>query len=121
MSAFDPDCECLPWGLCFVCEHSARLRAEPPFTCKARQGHADPPQDCDWPMCGCDPYADKVIAALQEAGKLEPLTIVHRFAIDICEDCLALRGESCNNADCVFCGRAMIEVRELLDILSIMP
>ena len=22
--------------------------------------------ECDWPLCGCDPYADKVIAALGE-------------------------------------------------------
>lgn len=28
------------------------------------------PQDCEWPCCGCDPHADKVIAALQEEGKL---------------------------------------------------
>lgn len=31
---------------------------------------ANDPQDCDWPMCGCDPHADKVIAALQECGHL---------------------------------------------------
>ena len=45
---------------------------EPPnsFACKARQGLSDPPADCDWPTCGCDPYADKVIAALEESGKL---------------------------------------------------
>jgi hypothetical protein len=29
---------------------------------------ANDPQDCDWPCCGCDPYADKVVAALLEAG-----------------------------------------------------
>ena len=33
------------------------------FDCKALNS-AD--QDCDWPLCGCDPYADKVIAALGE-------------------------------------------------------
>src|SRR5580765_4432377 len=26
------------------------------------------PADCDWPMCGCDPHADKVVAALHEQG-----------------------------------------------------
>jgi hypothetical protein len=43
-----------------------------PWTCKAdRSGiGGNTPQDCDWPVCGCDPYADKVIAALQESGKL---------------------------------------------------
>lgn len=37
-----------------------------------RQGTAggNDPADCDWPMCGCDPHADKVIAALQECGHL---------------------------------------------------
>lgn len=37
--------------------------------CKARRS-TDPPQDCDWPTCGCDPAADKVIEALIEADKL---------------------------------------------------
>jgi hypothetical protein len=42
------------------------------WQCKAdRSGiGGNTPQDCDWPCCGCDPYADKVIAALQESGKL---------------------------------------------------
>lgn len=26
------------------------------------------PTECNWPLCSCDPYADKVIAALQECG-----------------------------------------------------
>lgn len=47
----------------------AARAADAPWKCKA-QRTADPPQDCDWPVCGCDPYADKVIAALQESGKL---------------------------------------------------
>lgn len=41
----------------------------PSFKCKARAS-ADPPQDCDWPFCGCDSYAEKVITALEESGKL---------------------------------------------------
>ena len=55
--------------------HENRLRNEvealktPPWKCKA-QRTADPPQDCDWPTCGCDPYANKVIEALQESGAL---------------------------------------------------
>lgn len=28
----------------------------------------DPPQDCDWPFCGCDHHATKVLEALQECG-----------------------------------------------------
>jgi hypothetical protein len=43
------------------------------WKCAARrQGTAggNDPADCDWPGCGCDPTADKVIAALQESGAL---------------------------------------------------
>ncbi len=56
-----------------------RLKAEveratsPSWTCGVRaQGSAggNTPADCDWPVCGCDPYAGKVIAALEEAGHL---------------------------------------------------
>jgi hypothetical protein len=44
---------------------------EPTPTCKVRAvGKTDPPQDCDWPFCGCDPHADKVIAHLQECDML---------------------------------------------------
>ncbi len=28
------------------------------------------PQDCDWPFCGCDPIANKVLAAVEESGRL---------------------------------------------------
>ena len=47
-----------------------RLRSAPPaFKCKAHRGiGGNDPQECDWPVCGCDPYADKVIAALEEMG-----------------------------------------------------
>jgi hypothetical protein len=41
------------------------------FTCAVRAaGKTDPPQDCDWPFCGCDPHATKVVEALQESGAL---------------------------------------------------
>lgn len=36
------------------------------WRCKANRT-ADPPQDCDWPFCGCDPYASKVVDAVAEA------------------------------------------------------
>lgn len=43
--------------------------AVPSFLCGARKaGLSDPPQDCGWPTCGCDPHADKVIEALEEMG-----------------------------------------------------
>lgn len=39
-----------------------------------RQGTAggNDPIDCGWPICGCDPHADKVIEALQESGVINP-------------------------------------------------
>ena len=45
------------------------------WECAARkQGSAggNTPVDCDWPVCGCDPYADKVIEVLEESGMLKP-------------------------------------------------
>lgn len=47
--------------------------SSPSWRCAAReQGSAggNDPADCDWPVCGCDPAADKVVAALQESGVL---------------------------------------------------
>lgn len=43
------------------------IRRAPEWACAARkQGSAggNDPADCDWPICGCDPHANKVIAAL---------------------------------------------------------
>lgn len=39
------------------------------FTCKAKPT-VDPPQDCGWPECGCDPGFEPVVKGLQEAGWL---------------------------------------------------
>lgn len=42
-----------------------------PVSCAARkQGTAggNDSADCDWPGCGCDPYAQKVIDAIEESG-----------------------------------------------------
>jgi hypothetical protein len=41
------------------------------WKCKA-QPTADPPQDCDWPHCGCDPHAQEVIECLIESGWAGP-------------------------------------------------
>lgn len=38
------------------------------WKCAARKQSLPEPADCGWPTCGCDPYADKVIAALEEQG-----------------------------------------------------
>ena len=53
-------------------KHADELELRSPVglvTCKARSANmgANDPQDCNWPMCGCDAYADKVIEALQES------------------------------------------------------
>jgi len=61
---------------CRVAEQPARqnvlARSAPdPFVCQARVSAADPPQDCGWPFCGCDPKAEKVIDALAEMGALK--------------------------------------------------
>jgi len=48
------------------------LAAEPArrqWKCGARQRHIGAEiQDCDWPVCGCDPYASKVLDAIEESG-----------------------------------------------------
>lgn len=42
----------------------------PKWECAARKNATPNPVDCNWPHCGCDPHADKVIAALEEEGAL---------------------------------------------------
>ncbi len=39
---------------------------------------ADPPQDCCWPACGCDPYANQIMAEFEESG----LLLINRTALD---------------------------------------
>jgi sulfur relay (sulfurtransferase) DsrC/TusE family protein len=48
-------------------------------TCRAKRT-ADPPQDCDWPHCGCDPLVDRVLAALQEEGWMSLKEFAHATA-----------------------------------------
>lgn len=61
---------------------ASAIAREPQWFCKARAGNMGhhESQDCDWPVCGCDPHADKVIESLQES--VIPLT-PH---IDICAE-----------------------------------
>ncbi len=40
-----------------------------PFICQARNQHPDP-AECDWPFCGCDEKASRVLQNLQENGWL---------------------------------------------------
>ena len=61
------------WGCSRLCckKASAFLRGLGRPFCKARAAAAaggNEGQDCDWPWCGCDPVADRVLAAIQEQG-----------------------------------------------------
>lgn len=82
---FMGDCVATHWGrqMCALTERllseidsrAVPARADEEWRCKARScnlGGSDP-QDCDWPFCGCDPKADRVIEALQESGWSSPL------------------------------------------------
>ncbi len=48
---------------CHFCE-----REHPGAAVCEAQPTADPPQNCDWPFCGCDPYAARVLATISECG-----------------------------------------------------
>jgi hypothetical protein len=59
------------------CQAAARFLREQPkhFSCRARRAGSaggNLPQDCDWPGCGCDPAATRVLNALEESGRLKP-------------------------------------------------
>lgn len=56
--------------------HAKSFSNQQQWKCGANKA-ADPPQDCDWPLCGCDPHAEKVIAALQECGLLQGQIMSH--------------------------------------------
>lgn len=46
------------------------MHGQQAFVCKAQRS-ADPPQDCNWPHCGCDERATAVLVALEEEGLLK--------------------------------------------------
>lgn len=49
------------------------VAASPGWVCAAqKQGTAggNDPADCNWPFCGCDPYANKVLDVITESGYL---------------------------------------------------
>ena len=66
---------------------SANTTAQPAWKCAARNCNMGDnyPAECDWPTCGCDPYADKVIAALQEREQL-PTDEQVAEAMELCWD-----------------------------------
>ena len=58
------------------------------WECGARQqGSAggNTPPDCDWPVCGCDPYATEVIEVLQESGRITEQPVPSKAAQDVFE------------------------------------
>ena len=42
------------------------------WICAARNSTLPEPIDCNWPLCGCDPGANKVVEALQDCGWQPP-------------------------------------------------
>ncbi len=40
----------------------------PGVKCRARSTNYGDPIDCDWPFCGCDDHAEKVVQSLHECG-----------------------------------------------------
>ena len=60
----------LPRLLRDIATLTARLAGVEPWECKGRDSGpgGNPPGDCNWPVCGCDPHASKVIDALEESG-----------------------------------------------------
>jgi hypothetical protein len=45
---------------------------KPPFEQACRTYSGPEPQDCNWPFCGCDDRANKVVETLQECGYADP-------------------------------------------------
>lgn len=85
----------------------------------------------DEPRCdSCRALAEKITEAIDAAASLPPDASpqtgevspnVRALTVHICEDCLNLRGEMCNEPGCRFCRRTMAEVAEYLDALLIRP
>jgi hypothetical protein len=73
-------CYGVPGGVTYVCpqctqafvaievEKYAASGLAPVYTCKAKLTGGPDPTDCDWPRCGCDPNANKVLEAISESG-----------------------------------------------------
>jgi hypothetical protein len=66
-------------------------RKELRFSCKARAGNTGSldPQDCDWPFCGCDEYASKVLETVEESGYATPREVT-QMRVDALEVTKAL-------------------------------
>jgi hypothetical protein len=61
----DDDCDCCDVtdpDRCITWTAPERAEGAPAYRC----GAISNPEDCGWPFCGCDPAAEKVLAAIQE-------------------------------------------------------
>lgn len=82
------------------------LRLDTPrYECKARMAGTaggNDPQDCDWPRCGCDPYANKVIEGIEESGyEIVPVKIAHPSVVVPVDP---RGGHDIRNGVCTKCG-----------------
>lgn len=41
------------------------------WECAGRKQTLPEPSECNWPVCGCDPYAEKVVISLLDSGAVE--------------------------------------------------
>jgi hypothetical protein len=91
-------------------------RAKSNWKCKAPGYFGD--QDCDWPNCGCDPHAERVISGLREHGFMDPDTVkefeaetrdeARRKAIEECAkvaDKHSLENDISTRCDSIWLGR----------------
>ena len=66
------------------------------WRCAARAS-TDPPQECDWPICGCDPHANKVLDVGLKRRR-------HQLTCAMCGSFLALVREGATTTVCKRCG-----------------
>lgn len=57
----------------------------------------------------------------QILGEAEMKRVVKTYSINICDQCIRLEGECCNNPLCVFCRRSIKEVGQILNDTMIRP
>lgn len=70
---------------------SDALTTDKRLQCAARRQSLPEPADCNWPVCGCDDHASKVIEALTESGWHFPSTRL-AFSYDDQTDTLTVSG-----------------------------
>lgn len=101
----------------------AALDAPAPAVCKVRAaGKTDPPQDCDWPFCACDPYAAKVVDAVFDSGWSRGTTPLAPPEIaSFCVECGPNVSVLEQDGSCVTCGSgAMVNpsaLQKLIDLI----